>query len=373
MADTAAPATAPFVKYTSSTADVKKRLGPKGTATNNFDPNAVQKKTTVVPPGGQGNKLTPIVPKNQKQVHSGRLRFPYDVDSNEMQRHYILFYINQQLPAFSEARKSLDFDTAGTGGNYSITLRKKMTTRTTSQVAMYMPPQINVSSNIKFAEADIGMVSGTAVDVASAIKSASGFEGVAGAIGMGTLTGIGKALINMVVKGLDVAASGSKAVMQIATGSAMTPHMELMFEGVTRREFNYTFTMTPRNVTESNEITKIIKTFRQNMHPNYIRFEDQTIDIDGQSDEPQPATTGITRYSTFPNTFDIQYMYKGKELGDTFLHKIKTCYLTKCDVTYGSGDRYISVGNDGAPAKVTMVLGFSEIEVMTRAEVAKGY
>ena len=28
MADTAAPATAPFVKYTSSTADVKKRLGP---------------------------------------------------------------------------------------------------------------------------------------------------------------------------------------------------------------------------------------------------------------------------------------------------------------------------------------------------------
>ena len=38
-----------------------------------------------------------------------------------------------------------------------------------------------------------------------------------------------------------------------------------------------------------------------------------------------------------PNTFDIEYMYNGKE--NDYLHKISTCVLEGLDVTQG-GSRY---------------------------------
>ncbi len=86
-------------------------------------------------------------------------------------------------------------------------------------------------------------------------------------------TGLGDAfsakLVDFVSGAMNFLGGGATAA-QIATGIVRTPHMELMFEAVNRREFNYTFTMTPRNETEAATIEKIVKVFRKEMHPDYV-------------------------------------------------------------------------------------------------------
>ena len=74
-----------------------------------------------------------------------------------------------------------------------------------------------------------------------------------------------------------------------------------------------------------------------------------------------------------PNTFDIKYMYVGRE--NQYLHKISTCVLENMNVTYG-GDRYKTFdGNeDGAPpVETTMTLNFKEMELITKEKAEEGF
>ena len=45
----------------------------------------------------------------------------------------------------------------------------------------------------------------------------------------------------------------------------------------------------------------------------------------------------LGRFLKVPDSFDIQYMYKGTE--NPWIGKVSTCYCTGVDVKYG-GDRY---------------------------------
>ena len=75
-----------------------------------------------------------------------------------------------------------------------------------------------------------------------------------------------------------------------------------------------------------------------------------------------------------PNTFNIQYMYKGKE--NDYVHRVSECFLDNVSVTYG-GDRYKTFephADDGAPpVETTMTLAFKEIEIITRERIFEGY
>jgi len=74
-----------------------------------------------------------------------------------------------------------------------------------------------------------------------------------------------------------------------------------------------------------------------------------------------------------PNTFDIQYMYKGAE--NTYLNKVSTCVLENMTVSQG-GDRYktFSENENGAPpVETTITLDFQELEIITRERVEEGF
>ena len=60
--------------------------------------------------------------------------------------------------------------------------------------------------------------------------------------------------------------------------------------------------MIPKSAAEAEEIQKIIKGFKLNMLPEMVE--------------------GRASKMTIPNTFDIQYMYNGKD--NSYLHKIST-------------------------------------------------
>ena len=61
---------------------------------------------------------------------------------------------------------------------------------------------------------------------------------------------------------IDTIAPGAQALSQLASGSVVTPRMEMMFEGVGRRNFQYTFAFLPKSVQEAKLVEDIIYHFK---------------------------------------------------------------------------------------------------------------
>ena len=108
---------------------------------------------------------------------------------------------------------------------------------------------------------------------------------------------------------------------------------------------------------EAEEIRNIVTAFKMNMLP-----------------EGMESADGFTGKSLkIPNTFDIKYMFVGRE--NQYLNKISTCVLESMNVTYG-GDRYKTFdGNeDGAPpVETTITLNFKEMELITKQRAEEGF
>ena len=111
---------------------------------------------------------------------------------------------------------------------------------------------------------------------------------------------------------------GLREVSEMKSGNVIADRLELAFKGINKRNFQYTFKMTPKDRREVEMIRKIIFAFKSNMMPEF-----------------QGGNRGGRRLLV-PNTFDIAYMYTGNQ--NLHLHNISTCVLENMNVTYG-GDR----------------------------------
>ena len=343
-----------------------------------------------------------------KGTSSNILTYPMNVDSDPQQGHYIMFMINERIPgklaknkgnkniesatkkvvaegAFppqgpSEEEQSIADDkanqllhadlTAGkvkssvssAGGrlNRSIVLEKVPTQRLATTIALYMPPAVSVSYNVKYGDQEIGSLAGVANAAIDAFKGAG--DGTATKI-KAVLTAasgsVGKeGITNALNATLDTVAPGAKALQQLSSGSVITPRMEMMFEGVGRRSFSYTFAFLPKSVQEARIVEDIIYHFKFYMMPKYSN----------------PTTR---REMDIPGTFDIQYMYRGTE--NSFINKVSTCFLQNVEVEYGA-DRFTAYeptsskfGSGPPPQKSKITLQFSELEVLSQDHIKEGF
>ena len=332
---------------------------------------------------------------------SSILAYPINVDSDEQQGHYVLFHINSRSNGkliagdkrkdMNEAVKKIekeigikdatsaqysDFGSvrsqqiashgiagpkvpktegANNAQNRSILLSKLPTTRLEKSIALYMPPNVQVSYEVKYADKEIGALAMAGSAVIDAIKKGGNTETIlrnaadaAGTVGQEGLT-------NFFNKALDGIASGAEALSQIEKGSVITPRMEMMFEGVGRRSFSYTFSFIPKSKQEALIVEDIIKHFKFYAMPAYSNPETR-------------------REMDIPGTFDIEYMYRGSR--NNFINRISTCFLTQVQVQYG-GDRYTAYeeipGRGPPPQKSSLSLNFTELETLSQSHIGDGY
>jgi len=220
-----------------------------------------------------------------------------------------------------------------------------------------MPASVNAKYNMDFQESEIGFISDAIYGIIKNIQSGA-TVGEAMKEAGGTA---GSGLINMGLNALNAAVPGVKDLVAIERGTVIAPRMEVMFQGIGKRNFEFQFTFMPKSLTETYEIYDIIKEFKRAMTPNF-------------------KLNGSVRELSFPDMFQIDYMHQGEQ--NTFINKIGRCYLESADVTYG-GDRFITFDavQSGAaddprgapPAKVVLSLSFKEIETMDRARIAQGF
>jgi len=331
------------------------------------------------------------------------LAYPFDVDSDPSQGHYIMFNVKEVSAAKLKQNKSrkefraikrdlenelasiggggipsdneiADFEkinskierindklnTGGAGGklNRSIQLAQRPTVRTNTAIALYMPPSVQVSYDVKYGDQQIGSLAQIGLNAIEAFRGTGSTLSKLNKLRADAGSTTEEGLKNALNASLDTLAPGARALQQIESGTVVTPRMELMFEGVGRRSFNYTFVFIPKSQGEAQMVERIVQAFKENMMPEY-------------------ANDATRREMKIPNTFDITYMYQNSANG--FLNKISECFLTKADVQYGA-DRFTAyeptsgIHGGGPPAqKTTLTLAFTELEVLSKDHVKQGY
>lgn len=136
------------------------------------------------------------------------------------------------------------------------------------------------------------------------------------------------------------AAGGNKGFVSRITGGILNPNLELLFNGPQLRTFSFSFTMSPREKDEANQIKKIIRFFKQGM-------------------SVKRASTNL--FLTAPNIFEISYIYGESGKDHPWINKIKTCALTNCQVNYTPAGNYATF-YDGPMTAYEITLSFSELD-----------
>lgn len=158
--------------------------------------------------------------------------------------------------------------------------------------------------------------------------------------------------INTISGGLSLLAASAitgtdpAAALSRFTGVTFNNNVELAFKGVSLRPANtFTFNLTPRNKSESEQIRQIIKILKVNM---------------SASRNSARSAGGI--FLTVPNVFKIKYM-KGKS-EHPFLNKFKVCALS--DLTVDLSPSGYATYDDATPVEMNLGLKFQELTPIYR-------
>ena len=238
-----------------------------------------------------------------------------------------------------------------TPGDTSLHMRQGHTKSGTT-IALYMPPSVNAKYMIPYDDKPIGFMSEAIYSFIKDVQAGASWDQAAkqnaGPVGTG--------LTRMGLGFLDAAIPGTKDLVAMERGTIIAPRTEVMFQGISKRTFSFSFTFIPKSEDETKTIDKIIYEFKRAMTPAF-----------------KNEASGNVRELNFPEMFSIAYMHQNVE--NQYINKIGRCFLESCDVSYG-GERFVTFepNEKGAPPnKITMALSFREIEIVDQAKIDKGF
>ena len=157
--------------------------------------------------------------------------------------------------------------------------------------------------------------------------------------------GAGSDIRNAINVYLAQRAVGAQGLLSRATGAVLNPNLEMLFGGPSLRNFAFTFTLSPRDADEADQVRKIIRFFKQGM---------------------SVKTTASNVFLKAPNVFDIQYQTfntDGQEIVHPSINIIKTCALLSCNIQYTPNNTYMTYEDPfRSMTAYQMTLAFGELD-----------
>ena len=313
--------------------------------------------------------------QKQNPLSVKMLSYPLDTAAFA-QGHYVIF----QLHSTTNGR--LVKEDKGDGFKKRSFALKAGTKRVGTQIALYMPPSVSVSYKTKYGDVPISSTAEQAINTIGAVKNAEGLAAVGeGAKGVGKTLGAGLKSAGAAAAGTtsNALAPGLKELAFVQAGKIVTDKMELVFEGVDRRTFNFEFNFIPKSQDESEQVDKIVSAFKIAMLPEYTSSFGAVMGTALGVGSSGGVDTGQDRTLSIPTTMDIKYYMQtqnGTPVENRYLNRISTCYLQDMDVEYG-GERYTAYEYDGSkgspPQQTKITLSFQEIEIITKEAAREGY
>lgn len=236
--------------------------------------------------------------------------------------------------------------------------RDRVTLKTA--IALYMNNRPSTAYSANWQDTDLGIIGGSANILSNMKDVVTGREGQGAISGRMSAAGdviknLGGAAAAFAVKNANDSIAGefgdAAGAFSAATGQAVNPFKAQLFKNMGFRTFSFDYVFLPKNLTEYEQVQKIIFTFKKYMHP----------------------TLGAEKFFMgYPAEFNIEYQYR-ENGANTNLFKISSCALTNMKVDYGGSDFMTFTGTNGAPAEINMSLAFTELEVLTAERIDAGY
>jgi hypothetical protein len=215
------------------------------------------------------------------------------------------------------------------------------------QILLPMPQGISDTNLVKWGQDEINPLeaAGTA-GAAEAVKGdpMGAVQKFVGAIQNVATSGNAQNLITNYAAAKAVGAFGGNVTLEGAlartSGQVLNSNMELLFQGVQLRSFNFSFNLAPRFEEEAKEVKKIIRTFKQSMAAK------------------TSGGTGGGLFISSPEVFQLTYKSGGKK--HPFLHSFKPCALVSMGVDYAASNVYATY-EDATPVHMKLSLSFQEL------------
>jgi len=198
-----------------------------------------------------------------KKVNGQRLAGPqllsYPIDNADTQQgHYVIF----QIHAISNGKFTKITDSSGFKKR-SFALKGKSKSVAT-QIALYMPAEVSVQYKSNYEDIEIGATAEKLAGRLADFNSSKEFWGAAAAIGGGAVDaakGMAKRSVSTAVSGAAniVGGQGLKEAIMLTEGKVVTKKMEMLFTGVARRKFSFTFAFIPKSFQEAIQIEKLFR------------------------------------------------------------------------------------------------------------------
>ena len=284
------------------------------------------------------------------------LRYPLKVFTE--QTDYLQIDVQEYVPVGSQGGRHI-------GGKPRVSLarnprerfRRLSNKRPISTVLLPMPSNLQDGNSVSYNDSQMNSITAAAIggftgaakagqaksgsDALEGVKKVFGAtaveSGVAG-LGMGNATDLATKYLAAQAVNIFGANVTLEQIMSRQTGEIFNPNMELLFSGPTLRAFKFQFKMMPRNRDESDQVKRIIRTFKKNM---------------------APKTNRSNLFLNTPNIFELRYRQGESE--HKFLHKFKQCVLQDIAINY-TGEGNYATYDDGTPISMVMDLTFKELE-----------
>lgn len=287
-----------------------------------------------------------------------------------------LRYPNAQLERDSDFLeiKVVQYEPPGfdTNANQGVRLRsssdslKKNIETPLGSIFLPIPETIQDSNGVSWGEDSInGLAAAGAGAVLNTIQSDTFSEAGQNLVGgtenaiksLGGDAGTGKLLNSFFAsKALNVFGANTSlgGVLARSSGQILNPNMELLFNGVQLRSFNFDFDLAPRDEKESDIVKKIIRTLKKSMSAK-------------SQAQGNNNTSGL--FIKSPDVY--QLVYKTGKDDHKFLHKFKPMALLNMSVNYTGAGTYATYDNT-APVHMKMNLSFQELNPVYAEDYDKG-
>lgn len=134
-----------------------------------------------------------------------------------------------------------------------------------------------------------------------------------------------------------------ESILSRGLGVVPNSNLQLLFNNVTLRQFQFSYMMSPRSEAEASNVNMILRFFKQGM----------------AAKKGNVQAGGASIFLKTPNVFKLEY--KSGRDSISGMNKFKICALTGFGVNYAPSGQWAAY-DKGQPSSVVMTMSFKEIE-----------
>lgn len=296
-------------------------------------------------------------------INSTSLRYPSNA-AYAPGSDYVLFEFYEYVPPFQNINAGNTQNNSKPLAAYNQSATDSAFYDKTSEksIILYMPEDVSTGYKANWSGKAFSNIGAQVLKTAGSGDLGQGAQNLldlGGKLGDAVLAQAGRVLVQETISKLTGENIDDNDIYGSTRGVILNPNVELLFSGTDLRNFQLNYKLVPRNDTEANNITEIIKIFKRSMLPRFS---------DGKELNLVGGKNVANSFIKVPNFCRVSFM-RGGGL-NTDVTQYKMCAITQVDINYTPDGAYATY-EDGKMVAIELSLAFQESKLIFAEEADK--